>query len=617
MLFYLAKYIILGLLFLGLILTFFGYRGWRIDKHPTCGKCRYDLTGSNITETTVSELKGKTCPECGTAVGQKEWAEDTCQPAIIGNRKYYSQMKYIGFFCLFFSITPVLLYKSDIDWQSKKSNTLLVQEIKNPVYSPNFDAAHAELIKRINNKTFNKQDIPELIDTLLHFANDPSIPWQDKWGTIIMDQFLAGNLNKKQKEQWALAIRTHWWLSMPTVVSPESWNDMQIWVHDFVPEGRTVRGLDSEYKGTHTLYDNTNQVWATVRIDGKEAGTALNWMSAGGAGGGAHYRIQMQKDKNISEIFEEHGYGEHEITFDFDITVTPHKSVLGFNTKFTSGPYKIQFVKNNAKAKLLTDETKRAHLQNSLRPVSSMKLTDLIMQESPRAPLAPQTIRHQPVHELDQWHGNRYNDQYSIKKNEQYFVNFVVTGDTNERNNYWNSPDNFAIISLSENLDGPFCYQIILRLNGIEYPQDKYIRKLKNGHDILRVIKRSFSDYCEDNAWRHPNRQPGTGRWVWKNRDLFRLPPEAQGTRGEVILRPAPEYAMTYMHMPEILDGELIIENVYFIRLSNEQIKNADEKKIDLTKQANQLLVEHGEFKSLQELNQYIKQVTAESESEE
>jgi hypothetical protein len=41
----------------GLILLVLGVRGWRIDDHPVCRRCRFDLVG-------VYPAIGA-CPECG------------------------------------------------------------------------------------------------------------------------------------------------------------------------------------------------------------------------------------------------------------------------------------------------------------------------------------------------------------------------------------------------------------------------------------------------------------------------------------------------------------------------------------------------------------------------
>jgi hypothetical protein len=47
---------------LGLILLIIGLRGWRIDDHPWCRKCRYDLSGLD---------EPAACPECGADLARR------------------------------------------------------------------------------------------------------------------------------------------------------------------------------------------------------------------------------------------------------------------------------------------------------------------------------------------------------------------------------------------------------------------------------------------------------------------------------------------------------------------------------------------------------------------
>jgi len=157
----------------GILALFFGLRGRRIDGHPLCRKCRYDLSGT--------EAVPVKCPECGRALAGEPRA------LRIGNRKRRPMVLGIGAVVTLLSISAAGLYaynqSRNFDWNTIKPVWWLKSEAAGS--GMNAPAARRELLARIEREELPNDEASEIAEIGLTMQADPDIPWNQTWGEII------------------------------------------------------------------------------------------------------------------------------------------------------------------------------------------------------------------------------------------------------------------------------------------------------------------------------------------------------------------------------------------------------------------------------------------------
>src|SRR5688572_21811885 len=106
-----------GLLLAGLIVLMIGWRGRRIDDHPLCRKCGYDLLGC---------AQAANCPECGRDLRRRGRA------IRIGHRRRRWVVTSMGLMMLLLALGGGGVMVSgtlrDFDWNTIKPLSLLRRE---------------------------------------------------------------------------------------------------------------------------------------------------------------------------------------------------------------------------------------------------------------------------------------------------------------------------------------------------------------------------------------------------------------------------------------------------------------------------------------------------------
>ena len=177
-----------GLALLGLALFTLGWRGQRIDDHPWCRRCRFDLFG--VTEPAA-------CPECGSDLrpgassprGQRWRWRWGCRPIRIGQRRRNRVLIAAGLLLLLGSGGMgygVVRHATAIgfNWNSLKPAWLLIAESRSS-QKATVDRAFAEIDRRLTAKTLSPRVAARLIEHALNTQADPKIAWDARWGTFI------------------------------------------------------------------------------------------------------------------------------------------------------------------------------------------------------------------------------------------------------------------------------------------------------------------------------------------------------------------------------------------------------------------------------------------------
>jgi hypothetical protein len=178
----LSFFITYGFMVFGLWLFLQGRKGSRIDDHPVCGGCKYDLfgqpEGTNI------------CPECGADLHANNLIT-------IGNRRPETKLMLTGGGII---LAGVLFLTSEITFQAKGIRLIQYKSF----HSLLFDAANNhnvvgnnawenanEIVRRLQNSELSASEEQQVVAQALSLQADHSEAWYPIWGDII--EFIRSN----------------------------------------------------------------------------------------------------------------------------------------------------------------------------------------------------------------------------------------------------------------------------------------------------------------------------------------------------------------------------------------------------------------------------------------
>lgn len=188
-------------LLVGAALLVVGLRGRRIDDHPLCRGCRFDLVGVYP--------GAAVCPECGRSL--------TAERAVVcGRRVRRRGMTRAGaaLLGLVLGLTGTVIAVAASGWSVYRSlpNSWLSAMIK-PEGASTAPRAMQELVQRLQDSTLDRATIDSLVETALTRQGDPSVSWSPQWGNLVQEARAAGHLSE---EQWTRYLRQA--ISGPTLV---------------------------------------------------------------------------------------------------------------------------------------------------------------------------------------------------------------------------------------------------------------------------------------------------------------------------------------------------------------------------------------------------------------
>ncbi|MCA9311670.1 MAG: hypothetical protein KDA21_10725 [Phycisphaerales bacterium] len=165
----------------GLVLIGVGWRSRRLDRHPVCAACRYDLHGLPD--------RPKLCAECGS---------DLTLPRAtrIGNRAHRPRLLTTGFL-LFISGGMLLLLTAS--GHLTTPTWWLRSQVARGVDAHDGHIA-GQLVDRIDRGTLPPSSILPIIDTLLKRQGDQDAAWHDEYAALIERCWAAGLLTPQQTD---------------------------------------------------------------------------------------------------------------------------------------------------------------------------------------------------------------------------------------------------------------------------------------------------------------------------------------------------------------------------------------------------------------------------------
>ena len=145
---------------IAILLWRIGRRGKRLDDHPTCRKCAYDLIGLLPDSTR--------CSECGADIKAKRAVR-------IGNRRRRPVLAWTGLVCIFLSL-PASAFSAHNWWQHfNKWPWLPFSIVEREYKTGNWDAMR-ELELRLSHGKLSKAQASTLVRDMTAWQDDPSSP---------------------------------------------------------------------------------------------------------------------------------------------------------------------------------------------------------------------------------------------------------------------------------------------------------------------------------------------------------------------------------------------------------------------------------------------------------
>lgn len=171
---------------LGALLLTLGLHGRRINTHPTCRKCRYDL----------HQLRNPTtCPECGRDLTRKRAIQ-------LGARRRRRIPIALGTLicCLACSFLAYQSYVSlrNYDWLRILPFSMVIDRTDHPNVTTQ-QGAFAELTRRLTRKTLTPEQVARIVSITLAAQADKQQPWQHEWGDLLE---LARRQNQVPDTDW-------------------------------------------------------------------------------------------------------------------------------------------------------------------------------------------------------------------------------------------------------------------------------------------------------------------------------------------------------------------------------------------------------------------------------
>lgn len=177
-------------LLLAIVLTIRGWIGHRIDDHPLCRRCGFDLYGRPATSTV--------CPECGT---------DLSPPGAITVGHQVRRWRLIAGGTSLLAIAAICLGMrlyfeySNFNWASHSPNWLLLRVAQIDWNAQS--AALTELIARRENGSLPTRQYAALVNAALDAQGRASQIWDSRWADVIETAHDEGNLDSKQWRRYA------------------------------------------------------------------------------------------------------------------------------------------------------------------------------------------------------------------------------------------------------------------------------------------------------------------------------------------------------------------------------------------------------------------------------
>lgn len=167
----------------GMVLLALGIRGRRVDDHPVCRRCGFDLHGLHPGT--------EACPECGAGLGGRRAVR-------IGRRRLRRGCIAAGGALLAAAAGMAGLRAAGIDVNDYKPTWWLVAIDLHRPAGATLDAAVMELAERIKGGSVNAATLNAIADRILALQADAAAGWSDALGDLFEQIWAGGGVSDEQ-----------------------------------------------------------------------------------------------------------------------------------------------------------------------------------------------------------------------------------------------------------------------------------------------------------------------------------------------------------------------------------------------------------------------------------
>ncbi len=288
--------ILAGLLLAGVLAFWFGLRGRRVDDHPICARCGFDLFGL--------PPDADRCSECGNHVAHAGAVR-------IGHRARNMRLLASGLIMLLVGLLGTALVgwgmARNADVTRLKPVWWLLSDARNG--TPGVRAvALRELTSRLIAGQLSNTQINSVVERGLDVQANPKQPWATGWGDFIETAETVGNVSSEKWQRYARqALETGW-------------------IVDTRPQVRKGAPLPIRKKNASARVGQNQRLWIEYRITkleldgvdcdkrhtGSGGGTGL-----GSSGTGASWSAMNADDPVLSKL----DLGQHTVRLTVDVKV--------------------------------------------------------------------------------------------------------------------------------------------------------------------------------------------------------------------------------------------------------------------------------------------------------
>ncbi|QQE12827.1 hypothetical protein JD969_05015 [Planctomycetota bacterium] len=556
-----------------------GIHGKGVDDHPICPYCKYDLHGHHVDLRVVKNRWKQKCPECG----EKFWGNT--KSIIVGHKVRNWRLVWVG---LLFAVVFVLAFHWH-DIVTSQPTLLPNRAVVKLVADSEADyfTVHElseEIVIRLDNGELDQGAIDLLVDRLLENAEKRELPWYSGWRSLLIALDKNGHLSIEDQKRWVKADMGEGAILFPDKVSNRQLDQVRLVIVErdggLIPNNREGnRHSDRDMVTGGFDYMSWRVMSCQLKVNDGDIGEEIVFKKDEMRAllrGNKNGKIVALSEKSQSDIKRLMREGENELILSMQVAYDGADPVYtGFTVWVDSEPITFANVGDElAGAELIEDKGKVEKVKEAMLPCSRAAIMNRNMRRGEAWRIEPCTKvfakGRETVFQSDEYEEMLIDDGL--------FLNFVMVGEAGMEH------VNDKQFVMFEEIDEPMCYEVVLRVDGIEYKQE--------GHVYFEPKEGLNNDLFPSDGMQRD--------WTWDG-EVFELPEGVKGRKGDVILRAEPGYANNVLHMKEILGGEIIYKDVYFLHVPNhvERLKWRS-----LGEKAKWMLVEDGVHESMKAIDE-------------